>query len=298
MLTGNRSHSKRILLPLLLFVLLMALAPTALAQEKSFHWTQWDVDVVLQPDGSLAVTETQTLDFSGAPFTFGFRSIPVGRAGNNDGIRDVSVREGSQVFQQSSSNAPGTFEVIEGGGETRINWYFDPALGSHTYTFTYVVQGAVRAGTSEEGSGDQIFWTVLPSDHPARVDNSRITVTLPEGVYPQKYFDTNDYLVAAYINDVQTDTVLTNVSEDERVISFETTQAIMPGYALDVRVQVPHGLLPTATPEWQASEQRDDTFGLVVLGSTDPERFRAGMGTAFLERIAETASAALSRLAE
>lgn len=39
-------------------------------------------------------------------------------------------------------------------------------------------------------------------------------------------------------------------------------------------------------------------FGLIVLGSTDPERFHSGMGVAFLERIAETASAALSRLAE
>ena len=37
-------------------------------------------------------------------------------------------------------------------------------------------------------------------------------------------------------------------------------------------------------------------FGLLVLGSPDPARFAAGMGTAFLERIAETGSAALSRL--
>lgn len=37
-------------------------------------------------------------------------------------------------------------------------------------------------------------------------------------------------------------------------------------------------------------------FGLLVLGSPDATRFAAGMGTAFLERIAETASAALSRL--
>lgn len=39
-------------------------------------------------------------------------------------------------------------------------------------------------------------------------------------------------------------------------------------------------------------------FGLIVLGSGDPERFHSGMGTAFLERICDTASAALSRLAE
>jgi uncharacterized protein YigA (DUF484 family) len=37
-------------------------------------------------------------------------------------------------------------------------------------------------------------------------------------------------------------------------------------------------------------------FGLLVLGSPDPERFQTGLGTAFLDRIADTASAALSRL--
>ena len=39
-----------------------------------------------------------------------------------------------------------------------------------------------------------------------------------------------------------------------------------------------------------------NAFGLLVMGSPDPGRFQSGMGTAFLERIAETASAALSRL--
>ena len=37
-------------------------------------------------------------------------------------------------------------------------------------------------------------------------------------------------------------------------------------------------------------------FGLLVLGSPDPTRYTADMGTEFLERIAEIASAALSRL--
>lgn len=38
------------------------------------------------------------------------------------------------------------------------------------------------------------------------------------------------------------------------------------------------------------------TFGMLVLGSADPERFHTSMGTAFLERIGELASAALARL--
>ena len=37
-------------------------------------------------------------------------------------------------------------------------------------------------------------------------------------------------------------------------------------------------------------------FGLMVLASPDPQRFHAGMGTDFLERMAELGSAALSRL--
>jgi uncharacterized protein YigA (DUF484 family) len=37
-------------------------------------------------------------------------------------------------------------------------------------------------------------------------------------------------------------------------------------------------------------------FGMLVLASPDPQRFQSGMGTDFLERIADLASAALSRL--
>ena len=39
-----------------------------------------------------------------------------------------------------------------------------------------------------------------------------------------------------------------------------------------------------------------EAFGLLVLGSPDPTRFTAEMGTTYLARIGEIASAALSRL--
>ena len=41
--------------------------------------------------------------------------------------------------------------------------------------------------------------------------------------------------------------------------------------------------------------ERSRCFGLLVLGSPDAGRFQAGLGTAFLERLAELAGAALSR---
>ncbi|WP_231402450.1 DUF484 family protein [Caenimonas aquaedulcis] len=45
-----------------------------------------------------------------------------------------------------------------------------------------------------------------------------------------------------------------------------------------------------------ASNSTGPAFGMLVLASPDPQRFQSGMGTDFLERIAELAGAALSRL--
>ena len=42
--------------------------------------------------------------------------------------------------------------------------------------------------------------------------------------------------------------------------------------------------------------QGDSCFGLLVLGSPDPTRYSADMGTEFLQRVGEVVSAALSRL--
>ena len=67
-------------------------------------------------------------------------------------------------------------------------------------------------------------------------------------------------------------------------------------------------LAPGYQPEWMtrfaefvaASPPRlrgaEAAFGLLVLGSPDPTRYSADMGTDFLARIGDVAAAALSRL--
>ena len=45
-----------------------------------------------------------------------------------------------------------------------------------------------------------------------------------------------------------------------------------------------------------SSNDSGPAFGMLVLASPDPQRFQSGMGTDFLERIAELASASLMRL--
>ena len=257
--------SVRLFVPFLLLFLLLITSQDTSAQTKTFYWERFDVDMTLLENGDIRVVETQTLNFSGAPFTFGFATIPTGSNGNNDGISDIRVSEGGLEYTQSSSNQPGTFEVTQEAGEVVIDWYFEPALGSHTYTFSYTVNGGVIVGTSEEGDGDQIFWKAIPGDLPARVESSTVTIDLPEGVQPQQYTGTTDYLVEGYVNGEPSDIVQTRVSDDGRTITYDLIQPLPPGAVFEVRVQFPHGLLTIPTPNWQVRQQRGDVGGLVLL---------------------------------
>ena len=249
----------------LALVALLLLGTPAGAQSKTFNWEDWHSDITLLENGDLRIEETQTLNFQGEPFTFGYRSLDTGVAGANDGITDVSLREGDRIYEQSSSRAPGTFRVSRDGDETRIDWYFEPAVGRRTYTFTYTVKGGVNVGTLEEGSGDQIFWKVIPGDHPAYVNRSSATITLPPGVAPQQYTGTTDYLVAAYTNGQERDDVAISVSPDGRTISFVNESPVLPDDTFEVRVQFPHGLLPIPVPAWQQQMQTADTVSLGLL---------------------------------
>lgn len=242
-----------ILLSTMLLIVGLLLASTASAQVKSFYWDRFDVDIQVQENGELLVTERQVLNFSGAPYTFGYRNIPIGRNGNNDGIDGFAVREGDIQYQESFSGEPYTFEVNRGGGEAEITWYFPPAIGANTYLLSYRVYGGVRT----EPSGDQIFWNAIPADLGARVENSTITIRLPEGVQAAS--------TTARIGGRESENIRTTVSEDGRTITYELLQARASGNDVEIGVRFPTGQLSVLTPAWQAAEQRADVYNIILL---------------------------------
>ncbi|MEZ4518330.1 MAG: hypothetical protein R3C44_16415 [Chloroflexota bacterium] len=97
MYTRTLRKAKVVFLPFLA-LLFLALAPITQAQFKSFNWEDWNIDISVLENGDFQITETQTLYFSGAPYTFGYRSIPTGAAGQNDGISNVSVRQATRFI--------------------------------------------------------------------------------------------------------------------------------------------------------------------------------------------------------
>lgn len=250
----------------LLFLLLLSLfwllpAPAAQAQIKTFYWERFDVEMTLLENGDMRIIENQVLHFSGAPFTAGFGTIYTGRYGNNDGITDVSVREGDIEYRQSSSEQPHTFTLSRESGQVVVEWFFPPATGRHHYTFTYTVRGPVRV----DQQGDQIFWKAIPADHAGAIHSSTVIVNLPAGVKPQTDTRTGEPLIAAYVDGQEGRNVTGRVSEDGRRITFQTTAPLNRNEMLEVRVQFPHGALDISTPNWQQLEQAADVANLIVL---------------------------------
>ncbi len=242
-------NSKRLSL-ILLFLLLLLLAPRpGEAQTKTYYWESFNVDVQVQTNGDLRVTERQTLVFSGAPFSFGFRKVTTT---NMDGITDVSVREGDIVYQESSGGQH-TYTVEDEGDAVAINWYFPQTTGRHSYTIAYTAQNAIRT----EPSGDQVFWNALPGDLGARVENSTISITLPEGIEART--------TTALFGGREGENMTTSASEDGRRVTFQLTQPRPSGTTVEVGVRFPSGQLDLETPAWQQREQINDAISLFVL---------------------------------
>jgi uncharacterized protein YigA (DUF484 family) len=91
------------------------------------------------------------------------------------------------------------------------------------------------------------------------------------------------------------------VSEDTRAFATSLTMPFCgPNLGFEATAWLPQpevvqsmALLPLREG---AIDSTTPAFGLLVLGSPDPQRFDATMGTEFLSRMAELASAALARL--
>ena len=91
------------------------------------------------------------------------------------------------------------------------------------------------------------------------------------------------------------------VSEDARTFASSLTQpycGVNSGFeAVDWLEDRTMAMSVALIPLREGSVQTvSPAFGMLVLASPDPQRFAAGMGTDFLERIAELASGGLSRL--
>src|SRR5512137_2183627 len=107
---------------ILIVVLLVSsfCVPLVLAA-SDLAWNRTDVDIQINPDGTLTVTENYDITFGNRTFRKGFATIPQKRGS----LGNVKVWEGDRPYAPSGSNAPYTFETSTAdNGDLDITWYF------------------------------------------------------------------------------------------------------------------------------------------------------------------------------
>jgi hypothetical protein len=161
---------------LLLLILAAAiLAPARTAAAKDYSAERFDVQLALQPDGSLHLVETVVFRFEGGPFTYVTRELPTRKT---DGISVLSAEMDGVALPRGE--APGQVEIGE-GREVRVRWHFAPVHDAvHTFTLTYRAAGVAY----QEDDRDVLAWTVLPREHAYRIDSATARLRYPSGLTP------------------------------------------------------------------------------------------------------------------
>lgn len=223
----------RTLLLALLGVALAVGVAQATAQSKSLIWERLDVDIAVQPNGDLRITETNVIRFTEGTFRFGFRDINQSRL---TGIDAIAVLD--------EDGAPMQFETtVSEKGDFRIKYYFNTPAERERRTFKliYTVQGATRYYPD----GDQVYWKSIFADRNGfAVQASRTTVSLPANSDADK--------AQAYGARYKLQ------GGGERTVVFEIEEPVPSGQEFEVRVQFPHGAITGSAPPWQQAfdEQR------------------------------------------
>jgi uncharacterized membrane protein YgcG len=164
----------------LLLLCAAAFAPAPL-WAKSLEFERFDVELRVQRDGSVLVTETLRVRFTGE-WNGVFRDIPL-RFRNARG-RPVQL-EIDVARVTDDAGRPLEYESSRGGGYRKLKVWVP---GAHDATRTVVIEYRVRNAllhfgeAQPEGLLDELYWNALPEETDGPIRAARVRVHLPDGV--------------------------------------------------------------------------------------------------------------------
>ncbi len=131
--------------PILGLLLVGILANPAAAKSYAIDFA--DVDIVVNDDASLSVTETLGYVFSGS-FSGAYRDIPLR---HGESIVNVAVADSGGTYQPGGcvalgcSSPAGTYGVTTIPGYVRIVWHYSAVDAARDFTITYDMHGVATA---------------------------------------------------------------------------------------------------------------------------------------------------------
>ncbi|MFH1737161.1 MAG: DUF2207 domain-containing protein, partial [Actinomycetota bacterium] len=148
---------------------------------KSFRYKEWDVDVVVNTDSTLDVTEIHHEVISGE-YTGRYRNLYYGD--NILDFSDISVSEKGVPYKQGTVikgvvNEPGLWQYTDykyTGGYLEVLWSFRAADEEKTFTLKYNVNG----GFYYYDEADKLEWKAVSEVREEPIDSVIVTVHLPK----------------------------------------------------------------------------------------------------------------------
>ncbi|MEA5568130.1 DUF2207 domain-containing protein [Anabaena sp. UHCC 0399] len=203
------------------------------AQSVPFYWEFINVDIAVQTNGDMLITETQKYTFTGKYNNQRSRYIPLDKV---DEITEVSVTENGRLLPSETG--------IE-NNQRWIRWKHQlKAPESDIFVLKYRVVGGLHVNDNDA----QVYWKAIFSDRKAPIKQARVRVELPE-----KF--------AASIKDFQSFGISTNIRKvNSKTIEAVAETAIKPGEDLEIQVTFDRTGTEIKPPIWQSSQSEDSLF--------------------------------------
>ncbi|MBD2489371.1 DUF2207 domain-containing protein [Aulosira sp. FACHB-615] len=224
--------SKKLVARLLLFCFTFVLGFTftihnVQAESAPFYWEFINVDIAVQPNGDMLVTETQKYNFTGEYNHLRSRYIPLDKV---DRITEVSVSENGQVLPSTTSTVNNQFWI-------RWEHQLQPPESS-TFVLKYRVIGGLRVNHNYA----QVDWEAIFSDRKAPIQQAQVRVEFPEELTTK-------------IKTFQSFGVVANIRRvDTKTIEAVTKQFLEPGKGLEIQVIFDRAGTKIETSGWQSTQ--------------------------------------------
>lgn len=216
----------------LLVLLSLPLVSSGALAAKTYGADRFDVELVLQRDGSMLVTEKVVLRFSGGTFSQFSRKIPTDRT---DGVADITATFDGVPWP--AGRGEGRLEIKREKGLTAI-WHFTRVADSvHIFVLSYRARGVVE----RRPDGDVVALRVLPGDRPYAVRSSIVKLNYPEG--------------ATIIGAPVVEPAGTAVALEKGALALVLSE-LHANQPVRLAVRFAPGTVTSATPEWQARRAR------------------------------------------
>jgi uncharacterized membrane protein YgcG len=230
---------------LLATVGLLTMPRAALGQGYVFESTpSYDVQIVIEPSGSILVTETIEQDFGSTERHGIFRNIPERLRYDDTYDRVYPI---DLVSVETSSGTPDDVQTGHDGGDFTIR-IGDPDVtvtGPHTYRITYRVEGAMNGFPDH----DELYWNAIGTDWEQDIGEATVRVEAPAAITQ----------VACYAGPYGSS--LGCESSKIKAGAAVFSQRGLPAYnALSVVVALPPGTVASTTPILEERWSLDRAF--------------------------------------